>query len=413
MICTRLPKEGYSGGRYHAWVMGEVLAAAGHEVTFWTNARPAFADDFAGQHRLGSIRLSLTPDFGNPPVGPFDLVVVVPDLYGDRLVSHGALLLARRDASRVALLNFESPNWFNAHSPEPRDPALWDPAVEVGCWADLILSLTAIGNEFARAYYVDAARTALFRHCYPAINSTVADAVGDIPKRDQVICLTRFVRGDSHKGAGELVHALGPEMRGMTFLLVVGRGDVDEAIMGPLKIRAEAIGARIELAWGLNDAEKFRRIKQSRAMLFLSYFEGFGYPPVEAQYCGVPCVSYDLPVLREVSGDALVYVPPGAHDALPGALAEAFAWPAQRCEALRERIAHVARLEALASRIDSIVREVVDLPGPPAVRSAPRAAVRSWRRRPRPARPALRGLVRRFKTGLRSTWHRPAGQGSG
>jgi glycosyltransferase involved in cell wall biosynthesis len=393
--------------------MGEALAAAGHEVTFWTNARPVFADDFAGQDRRGSIRLALARDFGPPPVGPFDLVVVVPDRYGDRLVTHGALLLGRRDASRVAVLNFESPNWFNAHSPEPRDPALWDPAVEVGRRADLILSSAAISDEFARAFYVDVPRTGLFRHCYPAINSTVADAVGDVPKRDQVICLTRFVQGDSHKGGGELVHALGPEMRGMTFLLLVGRGDVDEAVMGPLKIRAESIGARIELARGLDDAEKFRRIKQSRAMLFLSYFEGFGYPPVEAQYCGVPCVAYDLPVLREVSGNGLVYVTPGAHDALPGALAEALAWSPERCAGLRERIAPVARLEDFASRIDAIAREVVGLPGAPAVMSASRATVNSWRRTPKPARHALRGLVRRLKSGLRSTWHRPAGHGSG
>jgi glycosyltransferase involved in cell wall biosynthesis len=46
-------------------------------------------------------------------------------------------------------------------------------------------------------------------------------------------------------------------------------------------------------------------------MVFLSHFEGFGYPPVEALYCGVPCVARSLPVLREVNGDYLHYLPEG------------------------------------------------------------------------------------------------------
>jgi glycosyltransferase involved in cell wall biosynthesis len=59
---------------------------------------------------------------------------------------------------------------------------------------------------------------------------------------------------------------------------------------------------------GLTDLEKFREFKSSRLMVFLSHFEGFGYPPVEALYCGVPCVARPLPVLREVNGQYLHYL---------------------------------------------------------------------------------------------------------
>ncbi len=41
-----------------------------------------------------------------------------------------------------------------------------------------------------------------------------------------------------------------------------------------------------------------------------SIYEGFGLPAVEAMGAGIPLACSDIPVLREVAGDAAVYVPP-------------------------------------------------------------------------------------------------------
>ena len=53
-----------------------------------------------------------------------------------------------------------------------------------------------------------------------------------------------------------------------------------------------------------------------RAALVLqpSEAEGFGLPVAEAMACGTPVVASDLPVLREVGGDAAEYCPVGAVD---------------------------------------------------------------------------------------------------
>ncbi len=44
------------------------------------------------------------------------------------------------------------------------------------------------------------------------------------------------------------------------------------------------------------------------AFCMTTHYEGFGMPLLEAMYCGIPSVAVDIPVLREVGGDACVWV---------------------------------------------------------------------------------------------------------
>lgn len=47
---------------------------------------------------------------------------------------------------------------------------------------------------------------------------------------------------------------------------------------------------------------------QASVFVFLSRYEGFGFPVLEAMSFGCPVVCSDLPVLREVGGEAAIYV---------------------------------------------------------------------------------------------------------
>ncbi len=70
--------------------------------------------------------------------------------------------------------------------------------------------------------------------------------------------------------------------------------------------------ARIQLGGYIADADLPALYHGARLLAYPSLHEGFGLPPLEAMACGTPVVASDIPVLREVLGDAAVFVDP--HD---------------------------------------------------------------------------------------------------
>jgi glycosyltransferase involved in cell wall biosynthesis len=62
---------------------------------------------------------------------------------------------------------------------------------------------------------------------------------------------------------------------------------------------------------GLSRTEIAELYRGAAAVLQTSEAEGFGLPVVEGLACGAVVVASDIPVLREVGGEAVVYCPVG------------------------------------------------------------------------------------------------------
>jgi len=98
----------------------------------------------------------------------------------------------------------------------------------------------------------------------------------------------------------------------------------------------------------------------AEAVVYPSWYEGFGLPVVEALAAGVPTVASTAPALREVAGDAALFAPPGDPAAL-AEMIEAALGSAQRTEAAREARRRRARCFSWAragAALADVIREV-------------------------------------------------------
>lgn len=132
-----------------------------------------------------------------------------------------------------------------------------------------------------------------------------ADALGEpvthaVPPTRRLVYMGSFM---PYKGVDTLVRAaaLLPEHE----LHLLSRMPAGEEA----RLRALAPPARIVVHDGVSDAEYAEVLRSATALVHASHDEGFGIPLLESMMLGVPVVVSDIPIFREVAGDAGLYAP--------------------------------------------------------------------------------------------------------
>lgn len=379
----RMPEDHISGGRMLAWTLAESLAMVGHDVSFVTNCRPLIYQDFqpfskvnlvirrrviAGPQwlrgrlrRIKQLARSLEQVWDrvssvgyNEVRAKADWIIIVPVM--GAVDMHARMLqYARRTSKRIALLNFETPNWFNQLSPVKRSPELWNGWNLIAREADLVLSISAEGNHYAKEYYRDVCSKCRFEYVHTAINDWQADRAQDHATRErQTVCMSRV---DAHKGVDRIVQLLSPALAGFKLVLCLGgSSSLPPHDREVLTNSARHFGVEVEIREQILAPEKFRLIKESQFMVFPSLFEGYGIPPLEALYCRTPCVVFDLPVLREYGGEALDYAKWGDFEAMRRVVTSvAGGRTALSPNEHWTRIADIAQMRKCGLRVDNIL----------------------------------------------------------
>ena len=128
--------------------------------------------------------------------------------------------------------------------------------------------------------------------CLPGVDSLTLDSVSAPPtKYPKLMFLSRL---EPHKGLDILLQAvslLTPPLE----VMVCGPGggglrEYYEGMAKELKVNARFCE--------LEDRGKVMELKSSSLLVHPSLYEGFGLPPLEALYCGVPVICFDTPHMR-------------------------------------------------------------------------------------------------------------------
>lgn len=357
-IIASMPANSYSGGRSHAWNLAESLSYTGNKVYFISQNKPIFQDAIRTAGISNEIIYIETKDFivDLPEEQTLDYVVIAPHRDRNETFYLRARAFAIKMNAKLVLINYESGNWVNQYLHDEIPLDFWEPWKNVcndGC---MILSSNRVSMEYAKEFYTTNLPYTVFDYWYPTINSVSADATPDVPKENQIIAMIRL--SDSYKGSYDILEILDEQFKDYKIVLLYGSGVIDAKFRDYQRLLEEIkerYGVNYEIKIQVSDLEKFSEIKKSKFLLFPSYFEGHGTPPIEAQYCNTICFAYDLPVLRETAGSGIVFCKYGD----PADMKEKLlTYMHQDCkfEGLKESVEQYAKFESCAQRLEHVFR---------------------------------------------------------
>ena len=76
------------------------------------------------------------------------------------------------------------------------------------------------------------------------------------------------------------------------------------------KFQRASISSHIKILGRKSGLDLSNWVASSEALIYVSYFEGFGLPVLEGMMAGVPVVTSNITSIPEVGGEAVVYVDP-------------------------------------------------------------------------------------------------------
>ena len=107
------------------------------------------------------------------------------------------------------------------------------------------------------------------------------------------------------------------------------------------RARLSALAPQASLVFhdGVSDEEYFAVLRSATALVTASLDEGFGIPLVEAMSLGIPVVVSDIPIFREIGGDAALFFDPRSPEALVSSVRKLEGpgqWAARSKESVRQ-----------------------------------------------------------------------------
>lgn len=301
------------GGVVHTLALAEALAARGHDVEVWTLGRGDDAAFFRPVDPRVHVRVVPFPPQDGEGVGEriersIDLLAAALDTAAD--VVHAQDCISANAALRRGIPVVRTIHHLDAFT-TPQLVACHDRAV-IEPVARLCVS-HAVAREVERDYGV---RPAVIANGVDAERFGAAAGVdGDAGRARWVSQLGDYILAlggiEPRKGsidlleAYALVRATRPDAR-----LVFGGGETlfdYRDYRARFEARAAELGIEPTVLGPVDDDALPSLVAAARALAFVSTKEGFGLAAMEALAASVPVVARDLPVIREVFGETVLY----------------------------------------------------------------------------------------------------------
>lgn len=177
-----------------------------------------------------------------------------------------------------------------------------------------------------------AADTRLFRPCDDPARVAAVRARYAIPDGPYLLSVCTF---EPRKNLRHVIRSFAalvagqPDARDLRLVLAGGRGWMFEPILAELAGTA-GLRERIITTGYVDDADLAPLYSGALGFLYLSRYEGFGLPPLEAMQCGTPVIASNTSSLPEVVGDAGVLLSPDDQDGLCQAMLDLHTRPEER-----------------------------------------------------------------------------------
>lgn len=274
-----------TGGRYYCWFIASALLEIGYDVTVYTNRAPVFQADFA---KYKQPKIEVIADKAKD----LETIDVQADIYVGSPIS-GNIAAARLGKK------YGKPAFDLIFDPFPMMAQYLGNKVYAG-WAPLIkelretecniISLCDTTSGFIYDW-LNKRKDQVFP-IFPCINSREMAYPDKEASEEYVVFISRLV---NHKNFDHVLKAcknLGYKLKVISSV---------DGIQAEELVRKMGMRKDVEFCFKCTDNEKFKIIKQSRAVVNASMFEGFGLYLAEAIACGVPCVCYEYPTFKEIT----------------------------------------------------------------------------------------------------------------
>lgn len=261
--------------------------------------------------------------------GPIDIVTLKPDLpryiwrflmYNTYLATHDCTavhfpsngLIPRIMPNHLAILTLHDilpviiPGYFSSHSKERRYRRRRQNDIDR---ADLLFTVSESSKkDIMKNFQVHTEPVVLYNA--PTMTPHVYDPLYDISKTGNYFL---FYGGyDQRKGLDRLLRVylnLFLSRRLNCPLYLAGTPSYYSEKFKQLVDEGTVMGAVKELGY-LSDEDLIPLLRKAKALIYPSFYEGFGLPPIEAMNIGCPVITTRFSAIPEVCGDAVLYVDP-------------------------------------------------------------------------------------------------------